>query len=127
MKTRESLDQNERSKALEFDLQKTLVRIDDQNRLVEQRSYDIRNKATSLDDTEKEISRVKDLNTQQNVEITALRRDVDRVSTDCYDFRKHIEGVEGKNGETGNHIRSNEIQNKEKEDNLYGVKKDIEN
>jgi hypothetical protein len=62
MKTRESLDQNERSKALEFDLQKTLVRIDDQNRLVEQRSYDIRNKTTSLDDTEKEIARVKDLN-----------------------------------------------------------------
>jgi len=62
MKTRESLDQNERSKALEFDLQKTLVRIDEQNRLVESRSYDIRNKSTSLDDTEKEISRVKDLN-----------------------------------------------------------------
>jgi hypothetical protein len=35
MKTRESLDQNERSKALEFDLQKTLVRIEDQNRSVE--------------------------------------------------------------------------------------------
>ena len=88
MKTREGLDQNERCKALEFDLQKTLVRIDEQNRLVEQRSYDIRNKSTSLDDTEKEIARVKDLNTQQNVEITALRRDVDRVSTDCYDYRK---------------------------------------
>ena len=88
MKTREGLDQNERCKALEFDLQKTLVRIDDQNRVVEQRSYDIRNKGTSLDDTEKEIARVKDLNTQQNVEITALRRDVDRVSTDCYDYRK---------------------------------------
>ena len=63
MKTREGLDQNERCKALEFDLQKTLVRIDDQNRVVEQRSYDIRNKGTSLDDTEKEIARVKDLNT----------------------------------------------------------------
>ena len=46
MKTRESLDQNERSKALEFDLQKTLVRIDDQNKAVEQRSYEIRNKST---------------------------------------------------------------------------------
>jgi predicted nucleic acid-binding Zn-ribbon protein len=29
MKTREGLDQNERCKALEFDLQKTLVRIDE--------------------------------------------------------------------------------------------------
>jgi hypothetical protein len=64
MKTRESLDQNERSKALEFDLQKTLVRIDEQNRAVEARSYDIRNKNVSLDDTEKEIARVKDLNSQ---------------------------------------------------------------
>jgi hypothetical protein len=58
MKTREGLDQNERSKALEFDLQKTLVRIDDQNRAVEQRSFEIRNKTTSLDDTEKETARL---------------------------------------------------------------------
>jgi len=56
-----------------------------------------------------------------------LRRDVDRVSTDCYDFRKNIEGLESKNGEVGTQIRGSEIQNKEKEDNLYGVTKDIEN
>ncbi len=62
MKTRESLDQNERSKALEFDLQKTLVRIDDQNKAVEQRSYEIRNKSTQLEDSEREISRVNALN-----------------------------------------------------------------
>lgn len=44
MKTRESLDQVERQKALEFDLQKTLQRIDDQNKNIEARSYDIRQK-----------------------------------------------------------------------------------
>lgn len=44
MKTRESLDQTERCKALEFDLQKTLQRIDDQNKVIEARSYDIRQK-----------------------------------------------------------------------------------
>lgn len=69
--------------------------------MIEQRSYDIRQKQTSLDDTEKEIARVRDLNNQQNVEITALRRDVDRVSTDCYDLRKHIEGVETRNNDVG--------------------------
>ena len=62
MKTREGLDQNERSKALEFDLQKTLQRIDEQNRVIEARSYDLRQKLTSLEDTEKECSRVKDMN-----------------------------------------------------------------
>ena len=64
MKTRESLDQNERCKALEYDLQKTLKRIDEQNRAVESRSNDIRNKNVSLDDTEREVARVKDLNGQ---------------------------------------------------------------
>ena len=100
-KTKEGLDQGDRQKALEFDLQKTLARIDDQNKAIESRSYDIRNKSTQLDDTEKEIARVRDMNSQQNVEIVALRRDVDRTSTDCYDLRKNVEGTEAKNGELG--------------------------
>jgi hypothetical protein len=56
-----------------------------------------------------------------------LRRDVDRVSTDCYDLRKNIEGLEARNTEFGANIRSQDIGNKEKEDNLYGIKKDIDN
>jgi hypothetical protein len=38
-----------------------------------------------------------------------LRRDVDRVSTDCYDFRKNIEGLEARNTEFGAGIRSADI------------------
>jgi hypothetical protein len=30
-----------------------------------------------------------------------LRKDVDRVSTDCYDLRKHIEGTEARNADFG--------------------------
>ena len=101
MKTKESLDQNDRNKALDYDLNKTLVRIDEQNKVIESRSYDIRNKNVSLEDTEKEIARVRDLNSQQNVEIVALRRDVDRVSADCYDLRKNIEGTEARNADLG--------------------------
>lgn len=123
----ESLNQADRMKALEFDLQKTLLRIDETNKVVESRSYDIRQKSVQLEDTEKEIARVKDLNAQQNVEIVALRRDVDRVSADCYDLRKNIEGTESRNADLGSNIRSQDIQCKEKEDNLYGIKKDIEN
>lgn len=64
MKTKESLDQSDRQKALEFDLQKTLIRIDEQNKAIESRSYDIRNKSVALDDNEKEIARVRDINNQ---------------------------------------------------------------
>ena len=97
MKTKESLDQQDRTRALEYDLDKTLARIQETERVVESRSYDIRTKSTQLNDNEREIARVKDLNSQQNVEIIALRKDVDRVSSDCYDLRKNIEGTEGRN------------------------------
>lgn len=57
----------------------------------------------------------------------ALRRDVDRVSADCYDFRKNIENTEARNVDLSGKTRSVDIRSKEKEDELYGTKKDIEN
>lgn len=55
-----------------------------------------------------------------------MRKDVDRVSTDCYDLRKHIEGTEARNVDVGSAIRTHEIKIKEKDEDLYLVKKDIE-
>ena len=91
MKTKESLDQVDRQKALEYDLQKTLVRIEDLNKQIEHRSYEIRSRGQNLTDCEREIARLRDINGGQNNEITALIRDIDRVSADCYDLRKNIE------------------------------------
>ena len=62
MKTKEALDQIDRLKALEFDLQKTLIRNGETEKVVEARSFEIRNRQQQLDDTEKEIARLKDLN-----------------------------------------------------------------
>jgi len=80
---------------------KTLLRINETEKLIEARSYDIRTKQTQLDDTEREIARIKELNSGTNVEIIALRKDVDRVSSDCYDLRKNIEGTEARNVDLG--------------------------
>ena len=127
MKTQESVDQGERNKALEYDLQATQVRISETNKLIESRSYEINQKSVQLADTEKEIARMKELNAQQNVEILALRRDVDRISSDCHDLRRNIETTEGMNVNVNGQIRSVEVQIKDKEENLYACKKDIEN
>jgi chromosome segregation ATPase len=48
------------------------------------------------------------------------------VSSDCYDFRKNIESCEARNLNLGGNIRSAEINVKDREENLYGCKKDIE-
>jgi predicted nucleic acid-binding Zn-ribbon protein len=127
MKTKESLDQHDRMKALEYDLQKTLIRIEETNKGVEARSFETRQRNQQLSDEEKEIARLRDINGVQNNEIVALRRDVDRTSADCYDFRKNIEGTEVRNVDVSGKIRSVDIRSKEKEDELYGCKKDIEN
>lgn len=126
MKNKESIDQCDRIKALDFDLQKTMIRIGETEKVVESRSYDIRQKSVALDDTEREIARVKDLNAQQNIECVALRKDVDRVSQDCYDLRKNIEDTEARNVDLGGNIRANDIHIKEKEDHLFACRKDIE-
>ena len=97
------------------------------NKLVEARGFEIRNKNVSLDDNEKEIARIKDLNSRQNVEIVALRRDVDRISADCYDLRKNLETTEARNMDVSDKLRAIEITSKEKEENVYAVRKDIEN
>jgi len=52
------------------------------------------------------------------VEIVALRRDVDRVSSDGYDLRKNIEGTEQRNADLGGQVRSLDIQAKDREENL---------
>lgn len=126
MKSREAIDQVERTKALDFDLQKVGARLVETDKVVEDRSYAIKNKTIALDDAEREIARLKDINNGTAVEIGALRKDVDRVSTDCYDLRKHVEGVECRNVDTGAQIRSHDIQIKDKDENLYAVKRDIE-
>ena len=64
LRTQESLDQNDRLKALDFDLQKTGIRMNELSKIVESRNYDIRNRTVQLDDTDREIARLKDLNSQ---------------------------------------------------------------
>jgi hypothetical protein len=49
-------------KALEFDLQKTLIRINEIEKIVESRNYDNKNKNVNLNESEREIARMKDLN-----------------------------------------------------------------
>jgi len=103
------------------------VRTEEVNKAVESRSFENRQRGQQLEDEEKEIARLRDMNAQQNNEIVALRRDVDRVSVDCYDLRKNIESTEGRNVDMSGKIRTVEIRSKEKEDELYSIKKDTEN
>lgn len=62
MKTHEAINQCDRMKALEFDLQKVLIRINETEKVIESRNYDVKNKNAGLNDNEREIARLKEIN-----------------------------------------------------------------
>ena len=55
------------------------------------RSHDLRAKQIALDDTERELTRVNDLNSKIGAENAALRRDNERVTSENHDMKREVE------------------------------------
>lgn len=55
MKSKESSDLTAQTRTLEFDIQKQLARIDDLNKMIDNKTFDLKNKEAQLVDCEGEI------------------------------------------------------------------------
>lgn len=77
-RVREAADQSDRLKALEYDLQRVHLRVDDTQKVIDARSYELRSKQILLEDTQKDIARLKDLNGRLASDGAGLRRDGDK-------------------------------------------------
>ena len=77
-RVREAADQADRLKGLDYDLSRVNLRIDDTQKIIDARSYDLRNKQLLLEDVQKEIARAKDLNARLGSDAALLRRDGDK-------------------------------------------------
>ena len=86
----------------------------------------MRNKQLALEDTERELARVREENLKLSTEIGALRRDNERVAAENYDLRKEVDFQEGRNADVSVQIRDSEIRLKEKEDHLFAVRREVE-
>lgn len=102
------------------------LRIDDTQKLIDARSYDLRNKQLLLEDVQKEIARNKDLNSRLTSDAGCLRRDGDKQAADLYDLRKEIEFQTGRNLDLGAQVRELEARLKDREDTLFLQRKDLE-
>ena len=90
-RVREAADQVDRIKGLDYDMSRVHLRIEDTQKLIDARSYDLRNKQLLLDDLQKEAARSKDLNSRMASDGALLRRDGDKQVTDLYELRKENE------------------------------------
>lgn len=67
------------------------MRVEDVQKLIDARAYDLRNKQILLEDVQKEILRIKDVNSRQGSDSVSLRRDNDKQLSEIYELRKEIE------------------------------------
>ncbi len=77
-RVREAAEQGERLKGLDYDLSRVHLRIDDTQKVIDARSYDLRNKQLLLEDVSKENARARDMNGRLTSESAVLRRDGDK-------------------------------------------------
>lgn len=67
------------------------MRVEETQKLIDARNYDLRNKQILLDDISKEIQRFKDNNSRGGAEGVILRKDNDKLLAEIFDIRKEIE------------------------------------
>ncbi len=125
-RVREAADQTERLKQLDYDLSRVHLRIDDTQKVIDARSYELRNKQLLLEDVQKEILRAKDLNARLQSDSGQLRRDTDKQVGDLYELRKDNEFQAARNLDLSAQVRELETRLKERDDTLFLQRKDLE-
>lgn len=86
----------------------------------------MRNKQLALEDAERENNRVREQNAKLGNDNGALRRDNERVAAENYDLRKEVDFQEGRNADVSVQLRDTELRLKEKEDQLFCVRREVE-
>jgi len=95
--------------------------------LIDARNYDLRNKSILLEDTAKELARVKDMSARLSSENQLLRREADKITSETYEIRKESEYQASRNLDVSSQIRDLELRLKDKEDQTYVTRKDLDN
>ena len=79
-----------------------------------------------LDDVQKEILRLKDINSRSGSEGSMIRREIDKSNAEIFDLRKEIDYQAARNAEINSQIRDLEFRVKDKDDQIYAMRKDLD-
>lgn len=105
LRAKEAIDKDEKLKALDYDMSRTSGRIDDLQKQIDARNYDLRNKQMILEDTHKEIQRLRDINGRVAQDNAILRKENDQTLQEAYDLRKENEFQGSRNVDVATQIR----------------------
>ncbi len=98
-KSRESAELSAKVRAVEFDISKSLARIDELNRLLEERQLALKQKEQALIDAETDLLKLKNQLVAYQKELEHLRALEERYRAENADVQRRIDQETLKNGE----------------------------
>jgi len=126
LKGKESVDLAARIRAIEYDISKSLARIDDLNRVIDQKSYDLKSKEATLAEAEGEVHKLRAQQASYQKELEHLKSLEERYRTENSDLQRRIDGESGKNLDLGASIKDLEQKIRLREDQIIQMRKELD-
>ena len=126
MKSKESADLTAQTRTLEYDISKQLARIDDLNKLIDSKTYDLKNKEAQLVDCEGEIIQLKNQVVSFQNELNHLKALEEKYRNENVDLQKRIDSEGSRNVELTASIKDLEAKIRAKEDQIMYMRKELE-
>jgi chromosome segregation ATPase len=123
---KEQADGSERVKALDYDLSRSQARVEDLQKLIDGRNYELRNKEMLLEDAQREFHRVQDDNNRLHGDNSLLRSEMDRQTAENYEMRKQLDFQSSKTHDLGSQAKNLESSLREREEQAYSIRRDLE-
>ena len=115
---KESVELAARIRAIEYDISKSLARIDDLNRIIDQKTYDLKSKEATLAEAEGEVHKLKAQQASYQKELEHLKSLEERYRLENTDLQRRIDAECAKNLDLGASIKDLEAKIRVREDQI---------
>ena len=126
-KGKESVEYAAKIRAVEYDISKALARIDDLNRVLDDKTFALKNKEAALVDAESELMKLKSQQASYQKELEHLRALDERYRQENTDIQRRIDQENVRNAELTRLIQDNEAKIRVREDQIMQLRKELEN
>lgn len=126
MKSRESAELTAQTRTLEYDISKQLARIDDLNKLIDSKTFDLKGKEAQLVECEGEIIQLKNQVVSFQNELNHLKALEEKYRNENVDLQKRIDSEGSRNVELTASIKDLEAKIRGKEDQIMYMRKELE-
>ena len=126
MKQKEGQDLSGHIRQLEFEISKQLNSVQELNRLIDQKTLDLKSKETNLSDADREITNLKTQLSNFMNELNHLKSLEQRYKDENADLQRRIDSEGCQNVELSGAIKELEMKIRQKEDQLMYMRKELE-